>query len=214
MEDQRDLFDNAAADTAVAELEVAAGAPMQDEAPMKNEAPVTDATPMPPRAPLGGGGGGGTAAALRPDDRRVWRQCCRWANTHRLQYLQYAIATVKDRALPRVGDGQKPVQGRILYSMWDKQHTRRHQANEVRGRRRRRARQVASARRPIGVRRAGAARAEFHHALSADRRRGQFRFARRRRSGRLSIHGSAADEVRRGTAGGTRPGHGRFHSEL
>ena len=35
------------------------------------------------------------------------------------QYLQYAIATVKDRALPRVADGQKPVQGRILYSMWD-----------------------------------------------------------------------------------------------
>src|SRR5882672_4540828 len=34
------------------------------------------------------------------------------------QYLQYAIATVKDRALTRVGDGQKPVQGRILYSMW------------------------------------------------------------------------------------------------
>ena len=39
----------------------------------------------------------------------------RYAST---QYLQYAIATVKDRALPRVGDGQKPVQGRILYSMW------------------------------------------------------------------------------------------------
>ncbi|MEQ1883135.1 MAG: DNA topoisomerase IV subunit A, partial [Burkholderiales bacterium] len=35
------------------------------------------------------------------------------------QYLQYAIATVKDRALPRVGDGQKPVQGRIVYSMWE-----------------------------------------------------------------------------------------------
>jgi topoisomerase-4 subunit A len=40
----------------------------------------------------------------------------RYAST---QYLQYAIATVKDRALPRLGDGQKPVQGRILYSMWD-----------------------------------------------------------------------------------------------
>ncbi len=36
-----------------------------------------------------------------------------------LQYLQYAISTVKDRALPRVGDGQKPVQARILYAMWD-----------------------------------------------------------------------------------------------
>jgi topoisomerase-4 subunit A len=39
----------------------------------------------------------------------------RYAST---QYLQYAIATVKDRALPRVGDGQKPVQSRILYAMW------------------------------------------------------------------------------------------------
>ena len=35
------------------------------------------------------------------------------------QYLQYAIATVKDRALPRVADGQKPVQSRILYAMWE-----------------------------------------------------------------------------------------------
>ena len=31
----------------------------------------------------------------------------RYAST---QYLQYAIATVKDRALPRLADGQKPVQ--------------------------------------------------------------------------------------------------------
>ncbi len=35
------------------------------------------------------------------------------------QYLQYAIATVKDRALPRVADGQKPVQARILFAMWE-----------------------------------------------------------------------------------------------
>ena len=40
----------------------------------------------------------------------------RYAST---QYLQYAIATVKDRALPRVTDGQKPVQARILYAMWE-----------------------------------------------------------------------------------------------
>ncbi len=32
-------------------------------------------------------------------------------------YLQYAIATVKDRALAQVQDGQKPVQRRILYAM-------------------------------------------------------------------------------------------------
>lgn len=40
----------------------------------------------------------------------------RYAST---QYLQYAIATVKDRALPRLTDGQKPVQARILYAMWE-----------------------------------------------------------------------------------------------
>jgi topoisomerase-4 subunit A len=32
-------------------------------------------------------------------------------------YLQYAIATVKDRALAQVQDGQKPVQRRILFAM-------------------------------------------------------------------------------------------------
>ena len=58
------------------------------------------------------------AAAFRADVGRIRRRVAdrSYAST---QYLQYAIATVKDRALPRVGDGQKPVQGRILYSMWD-----------------------------------------------------------------------------------------------
>ncbi len=39
----------------------------------------------------------------------------RYAST---RYLQYAVATVKERALPRASDGQKPVQARILYAMW------------------------------------------------------------------------------------------------
>lgn len=34
------------------------------------------------------------------------------------QYLEYALSVVKGRALPDVADGQKPVQRRILYSMW------------------------------------------------------------------------------------------------
>ncbi len=33
-------------------------------------------------------------------------------------YLEYALSVVKGRALPDVSDGQKPVQRRILYSMW------------------------------------------------------------------------------------------------
>jgi len=65
-----------------------------------------------------GGGGGGLPPYFAPlaGEYGDALPLGRYAST---QYLQYAIATVKDRALPRVGDGQKPVQGRILYSMWD-----------------------------------------------------------------------------------------------
>ena len=34
-------------------------------------------------------------------------------------YFEYAVETITDRALPRVEDGLKPVQRRILYSMHD-----------------------------------------------------------------------------------------------
>ena len=68
-------------------------------------------------APTGGGGGGGLPPHFAPISGELGDSLPlgKYAST---QYLQYAIATVKDRALPRVGDGQKPVQGRILYSMW------------------------------------------------------------------------------------------------
>jgi topoisomerase-4 subunit A len=74
----------------------------------------------PPAAPPAAGGGGGR----RPPSHYAPMEgefgetlpIDRYAS---LQYLQYAIATVKDRALPRVGDGQKPVQARILYAMWE-----------------------------------------------------------------------------------------------
>ena len=92
MSEQKDLFGNG--DAAVAEKK------------KKN-------TEAPPAA----GGGGGLPPHFAPmsGDLGDSLPLGKYAST---QYLQYAIATVKDRALPRVGDGQKPVQGRILYSMW------------------------------------------------------------------------------------------------
>jgi topoisomerase-4 subunit A len=67
--------------------------------------------------PAGRGGDGGLPPHFAPMSGELGDSLPlgKYAST---QYLQYAIATVKDRALPRVGDGQKPVQGRILYSMW------------------------------------------------------------------------------------------------
>src|SRR4029079_7945827 len=94
MSDQKDLFGNG--DAAVAEK--------------KKESLFAKAPP--------GGDGGGLPPHFAPMSGELGDSLPlgRYAST---QYLQYAIATVKDRALPRVGDGQKPVQGRILYSMWD-----------------------------------------------------------------------------------------------
>src|SRR5581483_3494635 len=92
MAEQKDLFEGAA----VAE---------------KEKRPVA-------QPPKGGGQGGNLPPHFAPaaggfEDRLPIGT---YAST---QYLQYAIATVKDRALPRVADGQKPVQARILYAMWD-----------------------------------------------------------------------------------------------
>jgi topoisomerase-4 subunit A len=92
---QKDLFDGVGA---------AAAAKAVKEAKAPKQAPGGGAGGLPPHfAPLSGELGDSLPLG-------------RYAST---QYLQYAIATVKDRALPRVGDGQKPVQARILYAMWD-----------------------------------------------------------------------------------------------
>ena len=97
-DNQRDLFDDGG--TAVAEK-------------------VKKRTKAESAPPTGGGEGGGRLPphfAPMAGEYGDALPLGRYAST---QYLQYAIATVKDRALPRVGDGQKPVQGRILYTMWD-----------------------------------------------------------------------------------------------
>lgn len=100
MEDQRDLFDETGGDTAVAP-------------------PPKDEIPKAPRAPAGGGGGDGKLPPHFAPMEGEFGDALPIGRYASLQYLQYAIATVKDRALPRVGDGQKPVQSRILYAMWD-----------------------------------------------------------------------------------------------
>src|SRR5258706_2575217 len=73
--------------------------------------------PKEPPPAASGGGNGGLPPHFAPISGEFGDSLPlgKYAST---QYLQYAVATVKDRALPRLGDGQKPVQGRILYSMW------------------------------------------------------------------------------------------------
>ncbi len=108
---QKDLFDglNAAAQDRAMKGAKQATRPAQEKA-------EGGAAQSPPRK--ADGGGTRLPAHFAPLEGELGDSLPlgRYAST---QYLQYAIATVKDRALPRVGDGQKPVQARILYAMWE-----------------------------------------------------------------------------------------------
>ena len=84
----------------------------------------------------------------------------------------------------------------------------------MRGRRRRSPQALPSARRHVGVRRAGAHGAAVQPALSADRWPGKLRLGRWRSSGRVSIHRVQVDAAGGADARGHRQGHRRFHSEL
>ncbi len=62
-----------------------------------------------PLAPGGSGGGGTTNVALH--------------EAAQSRYLNYALSVITARALPDVRDGLKPVQRRILYTMWQQSLT-------------------------------------------------------------------------------------------
>jgi len=67
------------------------------------------AAPPPARPPASGGSGPADHVALH--------------EAAQSRYLNYALSVITSRALPDVRDGLKPVQRRILYSMWQKNLT-------------------------------------------------------------------------------------------
>src|SRR3979411_706428 len=87
-------------------------------------------------------------------------------------FINYSMSVIVSRALPDVRDGLKPVHRRVLYAMNELGLAPRAPAclfaearsglpprpplQEIRDRRRRRARQISSAGRPVGIRRARA----------------------------------------------------------
>ena len=68
-----------------------------------------DGTPTPPTGPPGGGFSDGTSVTLH--------------EAAQSRYLNYALSVITSRALPDVRDGLKPVQRRILYTMWQQNLT-------------------------------------------------------------------------------------------
>ena len=126
MGNQNDLFEGLAMTAAENELKptaIAAGSPAPANSDGKNEGRSDDGKnddgkDATPPAAKGGGSGGGEPPDFAPLSGE-FGDTLPLAKYAALQYLQYAVSTVKDRALPRVADGQKPVQARILYAMWE-----------------------------------------------------------------------------------------------
>ena len=71
--------------------------------------PAGQAPTWPPLAPRPAGGGDGDVVALH--------------EAAQARYLNYALSVITSRALPDVRDGLKPVQRRILFTMWQQNLT-------------------------------------------------------------------------------------------
>ena len=132
------------------------------------------APPAPPAPRQRGASGSATAVAASSGDAVPLHEAAQ------TRYLNYALSVITSRALPDVRDGLKPVQRRILYHDVAAEPDRRRQAPQVRQGRRRRDGQLPPARRRGALRDAGAHGAAVLAALSARRRLGQLRLARRR----------------------------------
>ena len=74
------------------------------------EADDSDAPPPPPSRGITGGTGDGTSNVPLHEAAQA-------------RYLNYALSVITSRALPDVRDGLKPVQRRILYTMWQQNLT-------------------------------------------------------------------------------------------
>jgi topoisomerase-4 subunit A len=110
-------------------------------------------------------------------------------------YLSYAMSVVRARALPNVEDGLKPVQRRILHAMNEMRlgQCQARQSARVVG-------DVIGKYHPHGDQSCTTpwcAWRNLHAALSADRRPGQLRLARRRRRRGHALHRMPPDAFRR-----------------
>ena len=142
---------------------------------------------------------------------RKWWRCTK---RRRRATSTTRLSVITSRALPDVRDGLKPVQRRILYTMWQQNLTAdvKHRkcakvVGDVHG-------QLPSARRHRALRDAGAHGAAVLAALSARRRLGQLRLARRRRRRGDALHRVPAGAHQRRAAHRDRPVDGAVPSEL
>ena len=93
--------------------------PAERPVPKWATAPATESAPPPPPAAKSKGKGGQDEAPL--------------AKAYRGWFLEYASYVILDRAVPHLDDGLKPVQRRILHTLWEMDDGRFHKVANVVG---------------------------------------------------------------------------------
>jgi topoisomerase-4 subunit A len=115
------------------------------------------------------------------------------AISYRNWFLDYASYVILDRAVPHVDDGLKPVQRRVLHTLWDMDDGRFHKVANVVG--------ATMKLHPHGDASIGAALVAIGQRGWLIEPQGQLRQpAHRRRCGGAALHRSAPNELRQGRA--------------
>src|SRR6187402_1108450 len=161
--------------------------------PTGDQAELSFDAPLPPtEAPLALSSADTTLELERPNGEKVQHDNAPLATSYRNWFLEYASYVILDRAVPHIDDGLKPVQRRVLHTLWDMDDGRFHKVANVVG--------ATMKLHPHGDASIGAALVSIGQRL-AHRAPGQLRQpAHRRRCRGAPLHRSAPDELRQGRA--------------
>jgi topoisomerase-4 subunit A len=106
--------------------------PSEDSAPASSAAPIRT-----PQSEIRNGAAGETAAIVEAPKRKkgekVQNEQAPLAQHYRNWFLDYASYVILDRAVPHLDDGLKPVQRRVLHTLWDMDDGRFHKVANIVG---------------------------------------------------------------------------------
>ncbi len=116
------------------ELPLSNGEAASSQAPAAK--PESKGPPAVPAAPTEGGASDLLPAAVVPPPRRVGKvqdEQAPLAEHYRRWFLEYASYVILDRAVPHAEDGLKPVQRRVLHTLWEMDDGRFHKVANIVG---------------------------------------------------------------------------------
>ena len=106
----------------------------QPQLPLSNDPPAADAPePLTALEPSAEAAPAEEEAAPLPRNGKVQEDEAPLAQSYRNWFLEYASYVILDRAVPHMDDGLKPVQRRVLHTLWDMDDGRFHKVANVVG---------------------------------------------------------------------------------